>query len=452
MSISGLPVVAIVGRPNVGKSTLFNRYAGHRRALVADTPGLTRDRIAEEVEVSERRVLLVDTAGLELDPDEALATAVQRQAREALEEADGILFVVDGKEGPLPLDREIAQTLRRTAKPLMLAVNKVDVPAHRDRVAAFYELGLGAPRACSAEHGTGAWALLEELALELPEQGPEEESAGEGEDPALRVALVGRPNVGKSSLLNRLLGSERVVVSEIPGTTRDSVDIRLDDPDGALVLVDTAGLRRAGRRQRTGERGGALMAVRALDRAQVALLVIDGGAGVTDQDAHVAALALERGCACAVIVNKGDLVQQQGSAEALRKEIERRLRFLPDPPMLTVSARSGPRVERIPALARRLAEKACLRVSTAELNRWLREAVERHEPAMAQKGSRRRPVRFFYGTQTGIQPPTFVLFCTDPTLVMASYRRFLENRLRERFDLAGTPIRLRLRARRKPKG
>jgi GTP-binding protein len=194
------------------------------------------------------------------------------------------------------------------------------------------------------------------------------------------------------------------------------------------------------------------MAVRALDRAQVALVVIDGAAGVADQDAHVAALALERGCACALIINKGDLVQQQGSAEALRKEIERRLRFLPDPPILTVSARSGSRIERIPALTRRLGEKACLRIPTPELNRWLREAVERHEPAMAQKGSRRRPVKFFYGTQTGVRPPTFVLFCTDPTAVMASYRRFLENRLRERFDFAGTPIRLRLRARRKPKG
>ena len=452
MSVSALPVVAIVGRPNVGKSTLFNRYAGHRRALVEATPGLTRDRIAEEVEVAERRVLIVDTAGLEFDPDEELGTAVQRQAQEALAEADGILFVVDGKEGPLPLDREIAQTLRRTAKPLLLAVNKVDVPAHRDRLAAFYELGFGTPRACSAEHGIGAWEILEELALELPEKGPEEEVAGEGEEPLLRVALVGRPNVGKSSLLNRLVGSERVVVSEIPGTTRDAVDIRLDDPDGSLVLVDTAGLRRAGRRQRLGERGGALMTVRALERAQVALLVIDGAAGVTDQDAHVAALALERGCACAVIVNKGDLVQQQGSAEAVRKEIERKLRFLPDPPILTVSATSGSRVERIPALTRRLAEKARYRIPTPEFNRWLREAVGRHEPAMAQKGSRRRPLRFFYGTQTGVHPPTFVLFCTDPQAVMASYRRFLENRLRERFDFAGTPIRLRLRARRVSKG
>jgi GTP-binding protein len=447
-----IPVVAIVGRPNVGKSTLFNRYAGHRRALVEDTPGLTRDRIAEEVEVGERRLLVVDTAGLELDPGEALGTAVQQQAQEALAEADGILFVVDGKEGPLPIDREIAAILRRTAKPLLLAVNKVDVPAHHDRVAAFYELGLGTPRTCSAEHGIGAWELLEELAAELPEREAPEEAAEKEEGALLRVALVGRPNVGKSSLLNRLVGSERVVVSEIPGTTRDAVDIRLDDPAGSLVLVDTAGLRRSGRRQRTGERGGALMTVRALERAQVALVVIDGASGVTDQDAHVAALALERGCASAVIVNKGDLVQQHGSAEAVRKEIERRLRFLPDPPVLIVSARTGSKVERIPALARRLAEQGRRRIPTPELNRWLREAVERHQPAMAQKGSRRRPLKFFYATQTGVQPPTFVLFCTDPRAVMASYRRFLENRLRERFDLAGTPIRLRLRARRKPNG
>ncbi|MEN8181604.1 MAG: ribosome biogenesis GTPase Der [Myxococcota bacterium] len=446
-----LSIVAIVGRPNVGKSTLFNRYAGHRRALVEDTPGLTRDRIAEEVEVGSRRLLLVDTAGLEPGAREELAGAVQRQAQEALTGADAVLFVVDGREGPLPLDREIADTLRRSAKPVALAVNKVDVPAHADRVAAFYELGLGTPQPVSAEHGGGAWDLLERLAETLPVPG---ETGGEEADDAslLRVALVGRPNVGKSSLLNQLVGSERVVVSEVPGTTRDAVDMRLDTEDGSLVLVDTAGLRRAARRQRVGERGGALMTVRALERARVALVVIDGAAGVTDQDAHIAALALERGCACALLINKWDLVKGQGSAEQLGQEIERRLRFLPDPPILRVSAKTGQRVDRIPAVARSLAGKGERRLSTSELNRWLREAVERHEPAMAQRGSRRRPLKFFYATQTGVSPPTFLLFCTDPLAIRPAYRRFLENRLRERFDFAGTPIRLRLRARREANG
>jgi GTP-binding protein len=445
-----LPLVAIVGRPNVGKSTLFNRYAGRRKALVEDVPGLTRDRIAEEVRAGARRVLVVDTAGLEPDAGTGVAGAVQRQAREAVRQADAILFVVDGRDGPLPDDAEIARQLRRTAKPVLLAVNKIDVPAHDAQVAEFARLGLGEPRGVSAEHGRGAWDALEELVARLPAPGADEPAPAPA-DGALRIAIVGRPNVGKSSLANALVGSERMVVSEEPGTTRDAVDVRLDTPQGPLVLVDTAGVRRPGRRTRTGERGGALMTVRALERAQLALVVIDAAAGVTDQDARVAALALERGCATVVVANKWDLVPG-ADARRVRESVARGLRFLPDAPCLAVSARTGRGVERVLPLARRVAAQVHRRVPTAELNRWLRSAVARHEPAMAQRGSRRRPLKFFYATQIGVTPPTFVLFCTEPRSVLPAYRRFLENQLRAEFGFAGTPLRLVLRARRAANG
>jgi GTP-binding protein len=438
-----LPLVAIVGRPNVGKSTLFNRYAGSRRALVEDEPGLTRDRIAEEVEVGTRRVLLVDTAGLEPAAEQGLPAAIQAQARSAVEEADAILFVVDARDGLLPGDEAIARALHRSARPVSVLVNKVDVPAHEPRASEFHRLGFERTRPVSAEHGSGAWDALEELVDELPAPAAEPPRGEEG----LRVAVVGRPNVGKSSLVNRLAGLERVVVSEIPGTTRDAVDVRIERDGEVYTLVDTAGLRQPGRRTRTGERGGALMAVRALERAHAALVLVDGSQGFTDQDAHVAALARERGRAAAVLVNKRDLVSGEEAAAGLREAMRHGLRFMADAPVLWVSARTGAGVARILPLTRRLAEASQRRIPTAELNRWLAKAVRLHEPAMAQRGQRRRPLKFFYATQTGVAPPTFVLFCSEPQSVQPAYRRFLENRLRESFDLAGTPVRLRLRAR-----
>jgi GTP-binding protein len=260
---------------------------------------------------------------------------------------------------------------------------------------------------------------------------------------------VGRPNVGKSSLLNRILGSERVVVSDVPGTTRDSVDIRLERDEGSYVFVDTAGLRRPGRRRRTAERGGALMTVRALERADIALVLVDAGEGFTDQDAHIVALVRERGCATALLLNKWDLLlaREDDSGEGVVRVMERRLRGLPDVPLLRVSAKTGRGVERIFPRIRQLGRSFSLQIPTAELNRWLEDCVRRHEPAMAQRGSRRRPIKFFYATQTDTRPPTFLLFCTEPESVQASYRRFLENRLRERFDLVGAPVRIRLRSR-----
>jgi GTPase len=441
------PIVAIVGRPNVGKSTLFNRYAGYRRALVDDTPGVTRDRIAEEIEVGGRRVLIVDTAGLDPDPDSKVDAAVQGQAHAALELADAILFVVDGQAGLVPQERELARRLQRTRKPVAVAVNKLDAPKHAPLAAEFHALGLPRVVGVSAEHGGGAWDLLEELVAALPPPAAVAAAApvAEPTEEPIRIALVGRPNVGKSSLLNRLVGEERVVVSDEPGTTRDAIDVKLAVGDQAYVFVDTAGIRRPGRRDRLAERGSALMAIRALERADVALVLMDGSEGFRDQDMHLLGLVRERGRACALLVNKTDLVGERG--RDLAREVERRLRGMPDVPVLNVSALTGKGVGRVLPLARRLAAAAGREIPTAELNRWLQDAVKKHEPAMAQRGSRRRPMKFFYATQTATRPPTFVLFCTEPAAVQPAYRRFLENRLRERFDLAGVPVRLRLRKR-----
>ena len=439
------PIVAIVGRPNVGKSTLFNRYAGRRRVLVDNQPGITRDRIAEEVEVADRRILLVDTAGLDPAAREGLPAAVQSQARVALEDADAVLFVVDGQTGLLPDDADVARTLHRSSKPVTLVVNKIDVPKHEGRLADFLALGFERCHPVSAEHGRGAWDVLEELVAELPDPGALVPAADEG----IRIALVGRPNVGKSSLVNRLAGAERVVVSEVPGTTRDAIDTRVVHDESVFTIVDTAGLRRPGRRTRTVERGSALMAVRSLERADVALVVLDASEGATDQDARIANLARERGCACAVLANKWDRVarQAEGRPEEVQESIRHALRFMSDAPVLQVSAKTGAGISRILPRVERLAQVGERRIATSELNRWLGDVVERHPPAMAQRGMRRRALKLHYATQTGVRPPTFLFFCTEPRAIQTSYRRFLENRLRECFDLEGTPIRIRLRAR-----
>jgi len=439
-----LPIVAIVGRPNVGKSTLFNRYAGRRRALVDDRPGVTRDRIACEVETLGRRVLLVDTAGLDAEAEEGLPAAVQAQAWSAIRDADAILFVVDAQDGVLPDDAALARTLRRTAKPVSLAVNKVDVPAHAGRVGEFHGLGFERTRGVSAEHGSGAWDAFEELVALLPEPvGPEDED----EEAGIRIAVVGRPNVGKSSLVNRLVGDERVVVSDVPGTTRDAIDVVLEREGERYTLVDTAGLRRAGRRHENTERVSALMTVRALERADVALLLLDASEGFTDQDARVARLTRERGVPALVLANKWDRLRGEGRGEAVREAIGRGLRFMPDAPVLAVSAKTGAGLDALFGSVASLREASQRRIATADLNRWLEEATRKHQPAMAQRGDRRRLLKFFYATQTGVRPPTFQLFCTEPSAVQPAYRRFLENRLRERFDLAGTPVRILLRAR-----
>ncbi len=443
-----LPIVAIVGRPNVGKSRLFNRYAGQRRALVDDRPGITRDRIAEEIELEGRRFLLVDTAGLEPDPEGGLAAAVQAQAAVAVEQADAILFVVDGKAGLLPEDEAIARTLRHSDKPLALAVNKIDRPEHAERIAEFYRLGFESTAPISAEHGGGCFELLEDLIGRLPPPAAHETEEGARE---IRIALVGRPNVGKSSLTNRLAGDERVVVSDRPGTTRDRIDILLERDGQRYCLMDTAGLRRPGRRDRIAERASALMAVRSLEMADVALLVVDASEGLTDQDAHVASEICERGCGVVVLANKWDRVGEEADsgrdAKRVLEQIEHGLRFLPEVSIVPVSALTGARIRRVLPAVRAAAAAGQRRVATPDLNRWLQQVVKIHEPAADRRAGRARAIRFFYATQTSVRPPTFLLFCNEPRAVQASYRRFLENKLREAFDFRGTPVRLRLRAR-----
>ena len=484
-----LPIVAIVGRPNVGKSRLFNRYAGHRRALVQDMPGVTRDRIAEEIAISGRRILLVDTAGLDPDSEKGLDTEVQIQARTAVTQADAIIFVVDAQAGLLPEDQAIARTLRRTDKPLALAVNKIDIPEHMDRMADFYTLGFDSIHPISAEHGGGAFEVLEEIVEALPNAPLDDGEAGRdslldldfeeipdysdepldgdfggdeqaerklepdpGEEepaPVIRVAVVGRPNVGKSSLVNKLLGEERVVVSDVPGTTRDSIDIHLDVDGTRLILVDTAGLRRPGRRDEKVERASALMTVRALERADVALLLIDASEGIGDQDAHIANLVQDRGCAMVVLANKWDQVHGEDGKEILDK-VDHALRFVSNAPILSISAMTGAKLNRLyPAISKVFASGRH-QISTSKLNRWLQEAVRRHEPALGRKSKHvRRPLRFFYAAQIGVRPPKFVFFCTDPSSIQTAYKRYLENRLREEFGFDGTPIRMRFRARKR---
>lgn len=447
-----LPVVALVGRPNVGKSTLFNRYAGYRRALVADQPGLTRDRIAERIEVGNRMIWLVDTAGLDPVRGDGLEAAVQSQAQAAVESADVILLIVDGKLGLVPDDETIATTLRRSGKTIGLLVNKIDQPMHhRDRHNEFYRLGIENTFAVSAEHGGGAFDALERIleALPLPEPSSEESSddlLASAESSPIRVAIVGRPNVGKSSIANRLAGEERVVVSDTPGTTRDAVDIEIRREGQDYVLVDTAGLRKVGRRQGPGEHGGALMTLRSLERAEIALLVVDASEGIADQDARVASLLREHGCAAVVLANKWDLVDRDDRAETLA-DIEHGLRFMSDVPVLSVSAQTGAGFKALFKKLRQVVSASTLRIPTADLNRWLQDVSEKHPPSMASRGSGKRANKLFYASQVAVRPPVIVVFCSDPKGIQTSYVRFLENRLRESFGFEGTPIRVRLRAR-----
>jgi len=444
---SRIPMVALVGRPNVGKSTLFNRYAGYRRALVADQPGLTRDRIAERLEINGRSIWLVDTAGLDPVRGESLEAAVQSQAKSAVENADVILFVVDGKLGLVPEDQAIATTLRRAGKPIGLLVNKIDQPMHhQDRVNEFFRLGIEDTFAVSAEHGGGAFDALEQILDRLPEE--EEPVPVES---ATRIAIVGRPNVGKSSIANKLAGENRVVVSDVPGTTRDAVDIRISRGEDDYVLVDTAGLRKIAKRQGPGEHGGALMTLRSLERADIALLVVDANEGMSDQDARVASLLREQGCAAVVLANKWDLVDVDDREDRL-EDIRHGLRFMSDAPLIPVSAMTGAGMKPLFKKLKKVALAGEQRIATADLNRWLKDVSEKHPPSMASKGSLRRPNKLFYASQVGVRPPMIVIFCTDPKAIQTSYVRFLENQLRESFGFEGTPVRVRLRARSGRKG
>jgi len=437
------PLVAIVGAPNVGKSTLFNRILGRRRAIVTDEPGMTRDRLYGVVRDVTPPFRLVDTGGLTPNTEAPFAREIEQQAEVAISEAALILFVIDVRAGITALDRDLAAMLRRRNLTLLLLANKADSEKLASDVHDFHGLGLGPPIPISAEHGRGVDDLLDEIQRELAAfpQEPEEETPG---NRWLNVSIVGRPNVGKSSLFNRLAGHERALVSDVPGTTRDAVDTLLEIDDKRYRLIDTAGLRRAGKIQRGPERFSVLRARRNLERADVAVLVIDADAGFAAQDAHVAGFVLDAYKPMVVAVNKWDLISdREAAAKRWEELVRRRLRFAKQVPLALISALSGQRVPRILDLADSVYAAAGIRVPTPELNRWL----GRHASGNPESPPPRGQFRLFYVTQTAVHPPTFVLFCNDPSKAHFSMRRQIENSLRERFDFGPAPIRLQFRGR-----
>jgi GTP-binding protein len=435
----------------VGKSTLFNRLVGGRRAIVTDEPGVTRDRLHGTVDDTEPPFELVDTGGLLPGARHVpFAEEIERQAETALRGAALTLFVVDGRAGPSGTDLELAARLRRRDLPLILVLNKVDGPRQEAQAAEATALGLGDPVPVSAEHGLGLAELvdaIEQALAHLPADRHAEEGAenAEAADEGVRVAVVGRPNVGKSSLVNRLLGEERVVVSEIPGTTRDAIDTRLVLGDRRYVLIDTAGIRRRGKLQLRVERTSVARARQNIERCDVAVLVLDGSREFAAQDAHVAGHVRDALKPMVVAVNKWDLVaEREEAAKRWRERIRSRLKFAKETPLVLVSAVSGQRVTRILDEVDALHAQAGIRVPTTQVNRWLEQVAG---PNMARPAGG-DGLRVYYATQTGVRPPTFVLFCNDPRRVHFSFRRRLENTLRERFGFGGAPIRLQFRARR----
>lgn len=433
------PIVAILGRPNVGKSTLFNRLLGGRRAIVDDMPGVTRDRLYGELEWRGRRFVLVDTGGLEPSATGIMAQ-VRAQAEQAVSEADAILFLVDGKDGLTPADAEVGRLLRHAgSRPILLAVNKVDAASQTALAADFYRLGFDPVYPVSAEQGQGIGDLLDAVIAAIPASDVAPEDAG-----AITVAVVGRPNVGKSSLVNRILGTERVVVSAEPGTTRDAIDTRFSYQGRDYILVDTAGIRAKGRLGRSVERYSVSRALAAVRRTDVALILLDGAEGVTDQDTKIGGEAHEAGCASILVVNKWDCRTGQPDAAAeFRSALQEQFKYLAYAPVAFVSALSGLRVMSLFRLIDAAAAERARRIPTAELNAAVEGAVARRPPP-ADRG---RAVRIRYATQTGVKPPTFVLFTTAAGKIHFSYLRYLENCLREAFGFCGTPIRLAVRGR-----
>nr|WP_122011833.1 ribosome biogenesis GTPase Der [Maliibacterium massiliense] len=438
------PMVAIVGRPNVGKSTFFNSMAGERKAIVEDIPGITRDRIYADVEWLGRPFTLIDTGGIEPASEDILLRQMRRQAQIAIETAQVILFFVDAKEGLSPADEDVADMLRRSHKPVIVVANKVDHFPNHEAYYDFYALGMGEPVPISSSQKLGFGDLLDEVIKLLPQSAAEGE---EGEDERIHVAVVGRPNVGKSSLVNTLLREERVIVSDIPGTTRDAIDTELAVGEDTYVLIDTAGLRKKSRiDDKTVERYSAVRALSAVRRCDVALIVVDAQHGVSEQETKIAGYVHEQGKAAVVVVNKWDLIEKStGTLEKYARTVRASLQFMDYVQVLFISAKSGQRVHKVMDAVRDAFAQAKRRVPTGLLNDVIGEAIAMHEPPIA---SGRRP-RLYYATQVSVRPPTFVFFVNDPDIFHFSYMRYLENHLRKSFGFAGTPIRLLLRARKK---
>jgi len=436
---TGKPIVAIVGRQNVGKSTLLNRLVGKRLAIVEDSPGTTRDRVIASVNWRDKEFTVVDTGGLELAASSTVGHGVQEQIEAAIAEADVILFVVDVKSGAIAADMEMADRLRRVEKPRLLVANKVDNEKLEAGVAEFYQLGLGEPVAISAYHGRGTAELLEQIAALLPES-----VAAATEPEIMKIAIVGRPNVGKSMLLNALVGEKRAIVDDAPGTTRDAIDTRVDFDGQNVLLIDTAGIRKRGRIGRGVEHYSVLRALRAIDRADIALLVLDAMEMITAQDRHIAGYIQQATKGAVVVVNKWDLVEGKKPGEWDRY-IGSQLKFMSYAPIIYTSAKFGEGVGRIIPEARRIYLQRLKRLATAEVNNVVQEAAAAH--VRPRQG--RRELKIFYATQTEINPPTFVFFVNDAKLVHFSYQRYLEGRLRQSFGFNGTPLRLFFRTREK---
>jgi GTP-binding protein len=433
------PIVAIVGRPNVGKSTLFNRLIGRRKAMVDDMPGVTRDRNYGNVDRFEVPFILIDTGGFEPETNDQLLRQMREQSRLAMEEADIILFVMDGREGLTPADREVAEMLRRAGKPVFHLINKVDGDRHEAAIADFYALGVDEVFTISAEHNRGIGEMMEAVVAALPQGG----AAGTDDD-VTKIAVVGRPNVGKSSLVNRLLGFERVVANPTPGTTRDSVDTYFTCKGKHYMLIDTAGIRRKGKTVEKIEKYSVMDSLRSIERADVALIVLDASQGVTEQDEKIAGYAYEAGRGCIFVVNKWDALDKDNSSigkfvESIRTEFK----YLPFAPIVFVSALTGQRIGKIMTETDNVMAQYSRRVTTSELNRIFSEAVESHHAPLHQG----RRVKFYYATQVGTKPPTFVIFTNRPDGVHFSYERYLSNRFRDAFGFTGTPLRLMFRGR-----
>jgi GTP-binding protein len=451
------PIVALVGRPNVGKSTLFNRLVGERLAIVDDTPGTTRDRLFGEAEWNGRAFHVVDTGGI--DPTHGGKTPlsigsadfiddIRKQARAAIDEADAVLFVVDGDTGVTTPDLEVADILRRSQKkledgsfwpPIFVVVNKAESQVRRDEAPQFYELGLGDPYAVSAVHGTGTGDLLDALVAVFP---PQEE---EKEDESIKIAIVGKPNAGKSSLLNKLVGEERAIVSPIPGTTRDATDTKIDVNGLEVTLIDTAGIRKRGKIEHGVEQFSVLRSFKAIERADVALLLIDATTGITSQDAHIAGFILDEWKSCVVIVNKWDLVEKTSfTMEEFTRKIRSDLNFMDYVPLLFISAKTGQRVDQVLPTALRVQEERLARLTTSKINEVIHKAQDKH-PHPSHAG---RQLKMYYGTQVRSDPPTFMIYVNDPKLMHFTYLRYLENQIRAEYGFLGTPIRLVTKSRR----
>ena len=428
------PIVAIVGRPNVGKSTLFNKLTGTKISIVEDTPGVTRDRIFGEVEWLNKYFTIIDTGGIEPESDDIIISQMRNQAMLAVDMAHVILFVVDGKGGLTAADREVADILRKTNKPVLLVVNKIDSKSQWDNVYDFYELGLNMPFAVSGANAIGLGDLLDEIVKNFPDG-----LNTEYDEDVIKVAITGKPNAGKSSILNNILGEERVIVSPIAGTTRDAIDTYFEQGDNKFLLIDTAGIRRRSKVYENVERFSVIRSMSAVDRADVVLIVIDATEGVTEQDTKIAGIAHDEGKACIFVVNKWDLVEKDNKTMGNYKmSIREKFPFMAYAPIVFVSAVTNQRIAKILETVVYVSSEQNKRVSTSVLNQVIAEAVMLNQPP-SDKGRR---LKIYYGTQTGVKPPTFTLFINDKELTHFSYTRYIENRMRENFGYEGTSIRI----------